>query len=90
MRLPLERVAYVHVAGGAEHDGLYHDTHTHTTPQEVLELLAELCAVHAPPAIMLERDGAYPPAAELRAELDQIADAAAAPRITGPGAAPHP
>jgi uncharacterized protein (UPF0276 family) len=25
--LPLERVSYVHVAGGAEHDGLYHDTH---------------------------------------------------------------
>ena len=31
-RLPLERVAYVHVAGGAEHDGLYHDTHTDAVP----------------------------------------------------------
>lgn len=81
-RLPLERIAYVHVAGGAEHDGLYHDTHTHATPPEVLELLAELCARHAPPAIMLERDGAYPPAAELRAELDLIADAASVARIT--------
>jgi uncharacterized protein (UPF0276 family) len=81
-QLPLERIAYVHVAGGAEHDGLYHDTHTHTTPPEVLELLAELCAVHLPPAIMLERDGAYPPAAELRAELDLIADVAVMPRIT--------
>lgn len=81
-RLPLERIAYVHVAGGAEHDGLYHDTHTHATPPAVLELLAELCARHAPPAIMLERDGAYPPAADLRAELDMIADAAGLPRIT--------
>ncbi|MGH3767148.1 MAG: DUF692 domain-containing protein [Pseudonocardiaceae bacterium] len=81
-KLPLERVAYVHVAGGSEHDGLYHDTHTHTTPPEVLELLAELCALHTPPAIMLERDGAYPPAAELHAELDQIADAASVARIT--------
>lgn len=75
-RLPLERVAYVHVAGGAEHDGPYHDTHTHATPPAVLKLLAELCARHAPPAIMLERDGRYPPADELRAELDTITDAA--------------
>jgi uncharacterized protein len=81
-RLPLERVAYVHVAGGAEHDGLYHDTHTHATPPQVLELLAELCARHPPPAVMLERDGAYPPAHELHAELDLIADAAAVARIT--------
>lgn len=81
-RLPLERIAYVHVAGGAEHDGLYHDTHTHVTPPQVLELLAELCARRPPPAIMLERDGSYPPAAELRAELDSIADAASVARIT--------
>ena len=37
--LPLERVAYVHVAGGAEHDGLYHDTHTDPVPPAVLELV---------------------------------------------------
>ncbi len=78
----LERVAYVHVAGGAEHDGLYHDTHIHATPPEVLELLADLCARHAPSAIMLERDGGYPPADELRAELDMIADAAVVGRVT--------
>ena len=32
--IPLERVAYVHVAGGAEHPrpGLYHDTHTDPVP----------------------------------------------------------
>ena len=80
--LPLERVAYVHVAGGAEHDGLYHDTHTDPTPPAVLELVRELCARHRPPALMLERDGQYPPTAELRAELDAIAAAAAMPRIT--------
>ena len=81
-QLPLERLAYVHVAGGAEHDGLYHDTHTHATPPEVLALLTELCARHPPPAIMLERDGAYPPAAELHAELDAVAGAASVDRIT--------
>ena len=80
--LPLERVSYVHVAGGAEHDGLYHDTHTDATPPEVLALVTELCARHQPPALMLERDGHYPPAADLVAELDAIADAAGLPRIT--------
>lgn len=80
--LPLERVAYVHVAGGAEHDGKYHDTHTDATPQPVLDLLTQLCARHRPPALMLERDGAYPSAAELLAELDAIADAASVARVT--------
>ena len=27
--LPLERVVYVHAAGGVERDGVYHDTHAH-------------------------------------------------------------
>jgi len=81
-RLPLERVAYVHVAGGDEHGGIYHDTHTAPTPEPVLALVRELCARHRPPALMLERDGRYPPAAQLHAELDAIASAAGLPRIT--------
>jgi uncharacterized protein len=81
-KLPLDRIAYVHVAGGAEHDGLYHDTHTDPTPPEVLALLRALCERHTPPAVMLERDGAYPPADVLTAELDAIADAAGLERIT--------
>src|SRR5262249_37077733 len=36
--LPLDRLAYVHVAGGVSHDGLYHDTHAHAVPPQVLEL----------------------------------------------------
>ncbi|MGQ0715896.1 MAG: DUF692 domain-containing protein [Pseudonocardiales bacterium] len=82
-RLPLERIAYVHVAGGAEHDGLYHDTHTDPVPVEVLDLLGELCALYQPSAVLLERDGRYPPEAALRAELDALARAANLPPITG-------
>ncbi|MDT7712863.1 MAG: uncharacterized protein QOG46_1552 [Pseudonocardiales bacterium] len=82
-RLPLERIAYVHVAGGAEYDGLYHDTHTDPVPAEVRALLSELCTLHRPPAILLERDGDYPPEAQLRTELDALALAAGAPAITG-------
>ncbi|GAB2589016.1 hypothetical protein Aab01nite_42170 [Paractinoplanes abujensis] len=80
--LPLDRVAYVHVAGGAEHQGLYHDTHTDAVPQPVLDLVAELCARHRPPALMLERDGDYPPGSALTAELDAIARASGYPAIT--------
>jgi uncharacterized protein (UPF0276 family) len=81
-RVPLERVAYVHVAGGAEHDGIYHDTHTDAVPPAVLDLIAELSARHRPPALMLERDGDYPPAEALRAELGAIAKASGYPAIT--------
>jgi uncharacterized protein (UPF0276 family) len=80
--LPLERVAYVHVAGGAEHDGLYHDTHTDPIRAEVLGLVRELCARCPPRGFLLERDGSYPPAAELRSELDAIAAAAGLSTVT--------
>jgi hypothetical protein len=76
-RIPLERIAYVHVAGGLERDGLYHDTHTHDVPAGVLELLTELCARVDVPGVMLERDGQFPPDAQLNAELDAIAAAVA-------------
>jgi uncharacterized protein len=81
-KLPLERVAYVHVAGGSEHGGLYHDTHTDPVPEPVLDLVAELCVRHRPPALLLERDGDYPPADLLRAELDAIAAASGYGRVT--------
>ncbi|MDI1465735.1 DUF692 domain-containing protein [Catellatospora sp. KI3] len=80
--LPLDRVAYVHVAGGSERGGHYHDTHTDPVPVEVLELLRELCDRTRPPALLLERDGDYPPAAALRADLDAISHASGYPVIT--------
>jgi uncharacterized protein (UPF0276 family) len=71
-RFPLDRVAYVHVAGGVRHDGFYHDSHTAPVPAEVVELLGLL---DRPAPVMLERDGRYPPAAELAAELAGLAAA---------------
>ena len=71
------------MAGGAEHDGLYHDTHTDPVPHEVLELVAELCARHRPPgaAAGTGRRTIRPPTA-LRAELDAIAAASGYPAVT--------
>ena len=72
--LPLERVAYVHAAGGVTApDGLYHDTHAHPLTEPVLDLLADLLARAAAcgtrPAVMLERDDRFPSDADLAAEL---------------------
>lgn len=80
-RLPIERVAYSHVAGGRQGDDFYHDTHTDRTPPEVLDLVTALRERVDTP-FMLERDGRYPPAAELFDELDAIATAAGAASIT--------
>jgi uncharacterized protein len=71
-RLPLERLAYVHVGGGIERDNLYHDTHAHPVPGPVLDLLEELCARVAVPGVLLERDDNFPSVAAFHAELDAI------------------
>ncbi|WP_367130544.1 DUF692 domain-containing protein [Saccharothrix sp. HUAS TT1] len=70
--IPLERLAYVHVAGGVEHQGVYHDTHAHAVLPEVLDVLAQLRARVDPPGVLLERDDHYPADAELAAELAAI------------------
>lgn len=75
--LPPEAIAYVHVAGGVEQDGVWHDTHAHPVSEPVLGLLAELTGRVEPPGILLERDDDFPPEAELAAELDAIRSAAA-------------
>jgi uncharacterized protein (UPF0276 family) len=71
-KLPLQKIAYVHVAGGIETDGVYHDTHAQPIPDGVLDLLEELCARVAVHGVMLERDDRFPAEAELNAELDAI------------------
>ncbi|GAB3694543.1 DUF692 domain-containing protein [Actinocorallia lasiicapitis] len=77
---PLDRVVYCHVAGGAEHDGLYHDTHGHALPAEVLALVAETAArTSGHLGYLLERDAGFPPADELIGELCAIAAAASVP-----------
>ncbi|WP_308168463.1 DUF692 domain-containing protein [Nonomuraea sp. NEAU-A123] len=70
--LPLEELAYVHVAGGYARDGVWHDTHTTVIPPDVLDLLAELSARAEPPGVLLEWDADYPSDAVLTAELDRI------------------
>lgn len=70
--IPSEAIAYVHIAGGVEEDGIWYDTHAHPVPPPVLDLLAELCARSVPPGVLLERDGDFPDAAGLAAELAAV------------------
>jgi len=71
-RYPLDRVAMVHVAGGVFEDGFYFDTHAHAVPDAVLDLVARVLAAAGDVPIILERDAAFPPFAEIEAELSRL------------------
>ncbi|MFH8932698.1 DUF692 domain-containing protein [Streptomyces griseosporeus] len=94
--LPLEAIAYVHVAGGYERDGVWHDSHAHPVPRPVLDLLTDLAAQVSPPGVLLERDENFPAPAELERELGSIREAvergraAAGPRQAGGGPVTEP
>lgn len=70
--LPVEAIAYVHVAGGFERDGVWHDSHAHPVPQQVLDILADLASRVTPPGVLLERDENFPEPDELERELESI------------------
>ncbi|QZZ33039.1 DUF692 family protein [Streptomyces sp. ST1015] len=73
--LPVEAIAYVHVAGGLEKDGVWHDTHAHPVPPAVLSLLTGLTSRTSPPGVLLERDDNFPDPTELTGELEAIREA---------------
>ncbi|WP_244188054.1 DUF692 domain-containing protein, partial [Streptomyces regalis] len=70
--LPLEAIAYVHVAGGFERDGVWHDSHAHPVPQPILDILTDLASRVSPPGVLLERDENFPEPEELERELGVI------------------
>ncbi|GGY16590.1 DUF692 domain-containing protein [Streptomyces djakartensis] len=70
--LPLEAIAYVHVAGGFERDGVWHDSHAHPVPRPVLDILTDLASRVSPPGVLLERDENFPAPSELEGELGAI------------------
>lgn len=78
--LPVEAIAYVHVAGGFERDGVWHDSHAHPVPEPVLAILSDLASRVAPPGVLLERDENFPAPQELERELDAIRERVRAPR----------
>lgn len=80
-RFPLDRVAYVHVAGGEYRDGFYIDTHAASVVPAVLDLLADFGTLairgkqdQQRPGVLLERDS------DVRADA-VLADLAAIDRV---------
>ena len=71
--LPSAAVVYMHVAGGIERAGFYHDTHAHPASPAVLATLATVLAHVGPRPVLLERDDGFGSRAELVAELDAVA-----------------
>ncbi len=87
--LPVEAIAYVHVAGGYARNGVWHDSHAHPVARQVLDILADLASRVAPPGVLLERDENFPAPAVLEAELQAIRETVAGARArarTGAGA----
>ena len=79
-RLPAERIASVHLAGGrwvrAGESSRLLDDHLHDVPTPVYDLLAEVGArASRPLTVIIERDGHYPPIESLLAELDRAREA---------------
>jgi len=69
---PLERVAYVHVAGGAWCGEVYRDTHAHPVSEGPLALLASLARRGLRLPTLLERDDGFGSREALYRELDAI------------------
>ncbi|MFJ1733760.1 DUF692 domain-containing protein [Streptomyces sp. NPDC088254] len=88
--LPLEAIAYVHVAGGFERDGVWHDSHAHPVPRPVLDILTDLASRVSPPGVLLERDENFPEPAELEGELSAIREAVERGARTRPQAEGRP
>ncbi len=72
--LPLDRIAYIHLAGGRIRDGVYHDTHTGAVPSGALRLLEQLARMTKLERVMIEIDDDFPGEAELNRQLDEISE----------------
>ncbi|MEU3337603.1 DUF692 domain-containing protein [Streptomyces sp. NPDC006668] len=81
--LPVEAIAYVHVAGGFERDGVWHDSHAHPVPDAVLDVLTDLASRVRPPGVLLERDENFPEPGVLEGELAAIREAVEKGRAAG-------
>ena len=72
-RLPLDRIAYMHVAGGARVETMWRDTHGHPVSTEIVDTLDRVLARTGPRPLLLERDHHHGTREALEAELDLLA-----------------
>lgn len=69
--LPLERVVQLHFVGGHWHDGVLIDSHSHSTPVEIWEVMKDVISRTEVKGVVLERDENLPPFIDIIAELKQ-------------------
>jgi uncharacterized protein len=98
LSFPIERAACVHLSGGrlireptqyARHEGATRmlDDHLHAVPASVYDLLALLASrAPGPLTVIIERDGNYPPFADLLSDVRNAREALARGRSLRPGA----
>ncbi len=82
-RMPLDHVAYIHVAGGfTDTEGVYWDTHAHDMTDDVLDLLTHVVELLGPdgPPVLLERDSDVDTDV-VRAELTRVRHAVHSARV---------
>lgn len=70
--IPLDRVAYIHIAGHDKDDRILIDTHGEKVKEEVLELLAHVLSKKPDIPVLLERDNNIPSYGELMSELEEV------------------
>jgi hypothetical protein len=70
-QVPLERVVQLHFVGGHWHGRLLIDSHSHSTPQAVWDLMGAVVSRVPVKGIVLERDENLPPFQEILEELEQ-------------------
>ncbi|HRH45014.1 MAG TPA: DUF692 domain-containing protein [Pyrinomonadaceae bacterium] len=68
-KLPMERVVQLHFVGGHRHKNYLIDSHSFQTPNEIWEVFREVCSRTEVEGAILERDGNFPPFAEILKEL---------------------
>jgi len=68
--MPVERIRQIHLAGHSVSGPLLIDTHDHPVSDPVWTLYAQAVREIGGIPVMIERDDAIPPLAELLAELD--------------------
>ncbi len=70
-RLPDDRIVQLHFVGGHIEEGVWIDSHSAATQQEIWELLEEVLAYAKVKGILLERDEQIPPLVDLIPELER-------------------
>lgn len=70
--LPLERVVQLHFVGGHKHGDVLVDSHSHTTPKEILEVMEEVIERAPVKGAILERDENLPQVEALIEELETV------------------